>query len=374
MNQQITRSLSLFDLLARRWELSAEVKSIRFATDGSSAAFSCDDGTVAIARTEDREPPEDRIRVSADLGQSTIRPRSGPPEPLVISESFGPKAPPLAAIGAGDFLVGAADGLSLVSVANGTRSAGVVLDGAVAELDHAPASGLIAASSGSEVVIVDGNNVSVRLPFESGRVAKTLAFSPDGRRLAVIADRRLEIWNVGGEMSEAVAFDLPEGAGDAAWNGDGTWLALPLAAGGFMIVDVEGKRIGAVGDFPAGTRSVAWSSPANALAVSGAYRIAAWSMERPPLEDPRHGALVTGRAGLVVVETIAAHPRRPLVAAGYADGKIVIAEIGARDELLVRPSGGAITAFAWSPDGRHLAVADADGKASLVTFPNQLFK
>ena len=99
MNQQITRGLSLFDLLSRSWDLSAPVKSVRFATDGSAAAFSCGDGTVAIARTEDREPPEDRIRVSADLGQATIRPRSGPPEPLVVTESLGPEAPPLAAGG-----------------------------------------------------------------------------------------------------------------------------------------------------------------------------------------------------------------------------------------------------------------------------------
>ncbi len=42
-----------------------------------------------------------------------------------------------------------------------------------------------------------------------------------------------------------------------------------------------------------------------------------------------------------------------------------IAQIGARDELLVRPLGSAVTALAWSGDGRHLAVGSVDGTAAL---------
>jgi len=76
----------------------------------------------------------------------------------------------------------------------------------------------------------------------------------------------------------------------------------------------------------------------------------------------------------VLVDAVAAHPKKALVAAGYANGQIVIAGIGARDEMLVRSSGGVVTALAWSADGNHLALGDASGTAAIVTFPHQMFK
>jgi WD40 repeat protein len=71
---------------------------------------------------------------------------------------------------------------------------------------------------------------------------------------------------------------------------------------------------------------------------------------------------------------VAAHPEKKLIAAGYANGRITIAQIGARDELVVRPLGSAVTALAWSGDGRHLAIGAVDGTAAIVTFPAQMFK
>lgn len=71
---------------------------------------------------------------------------------------------------------------------------------------------------------------------------------------------------------------------------------------------------------------------------------------------------------------MAAHPARGLVAAGLANGQVLIAEIGGRDELLLRQGGEAVTALAFSPDGRHLAIGDAGGTLAIATFPPQLFK
>ncbi len=122
-------------------------------------------------------------------------------------------------------------------------------------------------------------------------------------------------------------------------------------------------------------RSLAWSVPANAIVTAGAYRAAAWSMAHPPLEDATVGALQTGRPGLVVVERVAAHPSRDLIAVGYANGQVGVMRLGQRDELLVRQDGGgAVTALAWSGDGEHLALGTADGLAAVVGFPPHLFK
>lgn len=97
-------------------------------------------------------------------------------------------------------------------------------------------------------------------------------------------------------------------------------------------------------------------------------------MVAPPVDGETSGALKTGRAGLVLVEAVAAHPEKKLVAAGYANGRITIAQIGSPEEVLIRPLGSAVTALAWSGDGRHLAVGAVDGTAAIVTFPAQMFK
>jgi hypothetical protein len=98
-------------------------------------------------------------------------------------------------------------------------------------------------------------------------------------------------------------------------------------------------------------------------------------MARPPLGGDTEGALQTGRPGLVVVDTVAAHPRRDLLAVGYANGMVNLVQIGRRDELVVlADGGGAVTALAWSDDGEQLAIGAADGSAALVGFPPQMFK
>jgi hypothetical protein len=127
-------------------------------------------------------------------------------------------------------------------------------------------------------------------------------------------------------------------------------------------------------DFPGPVRKLDWSQAAHAFFASGAYRIAGWSMDKPALSDSASGALATGQAGFVMVATVAAHPVKDLVAAGYANGRVAVARIGSTEELTVREAGGPVTALLWSADGRHLAVGDALGSAAVVTFPNEVFK
>lgn len=374
MNQQSMRNLTLFDLLARSWDLPSSSEAVRFSADGNVAAFACADGTIAIARLADAEPPEKRIRVSADLGQATIRPRERAPAPLIVTESLCAGAPPVVRFGQSAFLVGGDGGVRRVTAAGDVESAVPELDGPIVALDHADSAGITAASNGSDIVLSDGHGRSERLATPDGVDLAALAFSPSGGQLAVCGRSKLSIWTVEGGPSPACMFDLPGRPLQPRWSADGGWLACPLEPGGFTLIDVAGGRIGTIKDFPARTRTVSWSVPANALVASGAFRIAGWSMDEPPLVDAGSGALVTGRAGLVIVEAVAAHPGRPLVAAGYASGQIVVAQIGAHDELLIKPAGGAVTVLNWSVDGRHLAAGTADGKASLITFPAQLFK
>lgn len=376
MNQQNIRNLTLFDLLARSWALPSSVEALHFGADSSVAAFACANGTIALAALCDPEPPESRVRVSADLGQTTIRPREKPVAPLIVTERLCDGAPLTAVSGTSEFLAGASDGRILRVTATGEIShTEIRLDGAIVALDHARGQGLTAVSDGEDVLLATASGGIIRsLPRHGGGDVAALGFSPSGRQLAVCRGNEISIWTLVGEPALIRTIGFPQAPVAVRWSADSEWTACPLASGGFGVARLADGKAGAVSDFPAMVRTVSWSERADALIASGAFRIAAWSMKLPPLEGETGGAIVTGRPGLVIVEAVAGHPTRPLAAAGFANGQIVVAQIGERDELLVKPSGSAVTALAWSADGRHLAAGTADGGASLITFPAQMFK
>ena len=375
MNQQTMQNLTLFDLLGRSWRRPSAIADLRFGPNGSAVAFTSVDGTVAIATVADHEPPESRLRVSNDLGQTTIRPRDKPPVPLIATAAFAEGDVSISAHAHSGFLVGAASGEVLHLTADGDVAAPLTrIDGPITALDHSARAGMTAVSNGHDVFLARAEGQAMQLGRGATSPTDALAFSPGGRRLACGLGEGLSIWSVEGDAALIRDVSLSARPVSIRWSGDGTWLACGLETGGFALVSLADGRADIVAGFPSPVRTVCWSQPANALFASGAFRIAGWSMTAPPVGGEASGALETGRAGLVLVEAVAAHPEKKLIAAGYANGRITIAQIGARDELLVRPLGSAVTALAWSGDGRHLAMGAVDGTAAIVTLPAQMFK
>lgn len=364
MTQPSVETLTLFDLVAREWQAGAPVAELAFSRDGTALAAATMAGGVAIAAVADAEPPEARIRVSGDVGQTTIRPRTGQPVPLVALGGLADRAPALAAL-QGGFLVGDGDGRVLRVAADGSAAPiAITLRGPVLALDAGAADRRIAASDGLELVVLDDGGPT-RFAL---RGAAALGFAPDGARLGVALGDGLAIVEASGALR---ILPLPA-EGPVRWRGDGACLAAGLGPAGLGIAAAGSDETATLGNFPGAVRSLAWSARGRALVAAGAFRIAAWDEETLPGAAPR--PLICGRAGLVLVEAVAAHPTRGLVAAGLANGQVLIAEIGGRDELLLRQGGEAVTALAFSPDGRHLAIGDAGGKLAIATFPPQLFK
>ncbi|MBP0582838.1 hypothetical protein J8I29_26160 [Labrys sp. LIt4] len=370
MNQQSRQNPTLFDLLGRCWQRPAPIAGVSFDRQGSSVAFAALDGTLALAPVAEAEGPESRIRVSGDLGQMRILPRARPPAPLTAVSVQEGRAPLVVAFRESGFLVGTDDGTVRRISAQGERGEDFFrLGRSVRALDHAAQSGMTALSDGDDLCVLDQKaNLVGRLPAALPDTT-ALKFSPDGRYLAGVSGESLVILALHEELSVQRVVTLPSPAAGLHWNGQSDRIACGLEIGGLSIVDVPRGRTDTILDFPAPVRGVAWGA-AGQLVASGAYRIAAWGTSG----DAGSQALLTGHTGLILVEAVASHPTRNLVAAGYADGRIVVARIGGRDELFVRPFGGTVTALAWSADGRHLAIGDADGHAALVTFPPQLFK
>lgn len=373
MNQQNMRDLTLFDLLARRWRLSSAVTGVTFSEDGTAVAFSVVDGSLWIANTADNEPPESRIRVSADLAQTTIRPRENPATPLISVPSVADSSAPICAYGQDGFLVGAQDGKVFPLASDGTPGEPVMWLKNPA-LAVAYANGVTVASDGAMVRVLREGFPAFQLGREDETPVTTLALSPDGDHLALSCGDQLEIWVVGDEIMRLNVLPCASAPMAIHWSEVAPWLACALEDGGFALVDLGSGQTHTIAGFPMPVRSIAWSTSANAVAASGAFRIAAWSMNAPPIGGEGAGALATGRTGLVPVEVVATHPTKNLIAAGYANGQIIVAQIGQRDEMIVRSGGGRVGALAWSSDGNHLAIGDDDCEAAIASFPSQMFK
>jgi hypothetical protein len=74
------------------------------------------------------------------------------------------------------------------------------------------------------------------------------------------------------------------------------------------------------------------------------------------------------------VTRIACHPRRSVVAAGYANGTVVLCQPDSSALLLLRLAGeGAVSAMAFSPAGDHLGIGTDGGEVAVVGLPDMLF-
>jgi WD40 repeat protein len=71
----------------------------------------------------------------------------------------------------------------------------------------------------------------------------------------------------------------------------------------------------------------------------------------------------------IICQQVACHPKDDLVAGGFADGLVVVADIGSSRILpIAPPDHGPVSALAWSPDGSRLALGTETGFAAVVDF------
>jgi len=69
----------------------------------------------------------------------------------------------------------------------------------------------------------------------------------------------------------------------------------------------------------------------------------------------------------VLCTTVACHPTQEVVAAGFGDGLVLIAEVASgRVVPVAGPRGSAVSALAWNGAGSHLAFGTEGGFAGLI--------
>jgi hypothetical protein len=364
---------SLFGLIGRQWVAGAVVDHCAYDASGAAVAFALADGSIAIAPMEDAESTASRFRISVDSGRSTISPRAKPVPPM-LAVPVGDAQVRLVPFGPSGFLAGSACG-RLVRITPTGFLLPLAGGGGPVEAIAPLADGNALVAIGGSVARHAADGAPAQALFEAGAAVTALAASRDGRRVAAATATGLTIRSAGDDPDAKALLIALAGVTQLSWSPDGTHLAAALASGGIALVDGTTGTVTRREDYPAPVRSLAWSRDGRRLATSGAFRVVVWPVEDAGHADGDRRSIETGRASLVAVSAVDVRADRPLVAAGYDNGMVVIGEIGRRDELLVKgPGGGSVCSLRWSRDGRHLAFGTATGAAALVEFPPHLFK
>jgi WD40 repeat protein len=201
--------------------------------------------------------------------------------------------------------------------------------------------------------------------FEAPSTVGGLAFFPKGLRLAIAHYNGATLWfpNAAGAAPEKLEWKGSHLG--ATVSPDGRFLVTTMQEPmlhGWRLVDRQHMRMSG---YAARVTSLSWSAGGHWLASAGASQLVLWpfqSKDGPMGKTPR---LLTPSGHRINV--VACHPRTDVVAAGYDNGRVLLARIEDGAEILAKKPGEApITALAWSGDGRQLAWGTESGEAGIV--------
>jgi WD40 repeat protein len=263
----------------------------------------------------------------------------------------------------GRIVTGGDDGKVLATDASGASTV-ISTDPKHRWIDHVaigPA-GAIAWSAGKTAFVRSGKGEEHALDVPS--TVGALAFLPKGFRLAIAHYGGATLWFPSAKAEpERLAWKGSHLA--ATVSPDGRFLVTGMqepSLHGWRLVDRKDMRMQG---YSARVRSLDWSADGKWLASSGSTQVVLWpfqSKDGPMGKTPQLLAPAEQH-----VELVACHPKQAVVAAGYADGLILLVRIDDGAEVLARKPGDApITALAWSADGKLLAFGTENGSAGVI--------
>ena len=275
----------------------------------------------------------------------------------------------------GAVLALAATGAGWVTGGDDGRLCRTALDGTVAELAGfgsrwveqvaAHPSGTVACGVGKAVHLHDAAGARLKELAHPSTVTG-VAFDAKGKRVAASHYNGVTLWFTGAKVDTPRVLE---------WKGSHTGVALhpggeacvsamqENSLHGWRLPDGQHMRMSG---YPSKTRSMSFSRTGKWLATSGADSVVLWPffgggpMGKAPTE------LAGGDSG-VLCTRVACHPGQDMVAAGFSDGLVVLADIGSERILPVAaPGRGAVSTLAWNGDGTRLALGTETGFAAFV--------
>ncbi len=227
---------------------------------------------------------------------------------------------------------------------------------------------LIASAVGKQVELRDGAGALVRT-LEHDSTVSGVVFDAKGRRIATshYGGATLRFVNTKSDAPRLLAWKGSHIGIALHPNGEALVTAMQEnELHGWRLPDGHNMRMSG---YPQKTQSISFSRSGRWLATSGADAVVLWPffgggpMGKPPTE----------LAGIqnVLCTRVAFHPQHDVVAAGFADGTVLMADVATKKVLPVcGPHGSeghqAVTALAYSPDGACLAFGTEGGRMAVV--------
>ena len=330
-------------------DLDAFVVAVRFDRTGRTAAFALGDGTVRLVALADQQTWRS---VAVHEGAAL---------------ALAPDAAPAGFVSGGDdgsFRRIAADGAVTTIASFGMKWVERVASHPGDKGKGDKAGGLLACAVGKTVHLFDQSGATLKAwPHPSSVTG--LAFDARGKRVGASHYNGATLWFVAAKTDSPRKLEWKGSHTGLALNPDGDAVVTAMqenALHGWRLSDGQHMRMSG---YPAKTESLSFTRSGKWLATSGADAMVLWPffgggpMGKAPTE-------LAGGDG-VLCSQVACHPQQEVVAGGFADGLVVLADIPtARILPMAAPDRGAVTALAWSADGRHLAFGTEQGFAAII--------
>jgi len=341
---QTTQPRFLIESRGTTRDLGAFVVAARFSREGNRLAFALGDGTVRLVTLSD---PENWTTVEAHDGAI-----------LSLTADTTP----------GGFITGGDDGALKRVDADGQVH--TLATHGMKWVEHVTThalekgKGLIAASVGKLVHLFDETGKKLKEWAHPSSVTG-LAFDAKGKRVAASHYNGASIWFVAAKTDTPRKLEWKGSHIGVAFHPDGDAVVTAMqenALHGWRLSDGQHMRMSG---YPAKTHALSFTRKGKWLASSGADAMVLW---------PFHGGGPMGKAPLelaggdgIICQQVASHPSQDVVAGGFSDGLVVLADIdSSRIMPIAPPDNGPITTLAWSAEGGWLAIGTETGFAAIV--------
>ncbi|TXG82330.1 MAG: WD40 repeat domain-containing protein [Sphingomonadales bacterium] len=270
----------------------------------------------------------------------------------------------LAAAGNGTDVV-VADDSGAVTLLGRDEPAMVLAGQWVDQVAISPDGKWIAAAAGKRVHVAPASGGAARI-LEHDSSATGLVFDARSKRLAVSHYNGASLWWLNAADSKPTPLSWVGSHTAITWSPDGRFIVTAMQENALHGWRLEDKADMRMSGYPAKTKSFAWTDRGRCLATSGAHSVILWPfadrngpMGKAPRELAGPGALVS---------QIAAHGRYDLLAAGYADGSMLLYRLGTSESLMVWDNADApVSAAAFF--GNTLGCGTQDGRLLWLDLP-----